>query len=364
MNSLRILDRFVASASYAAYMRLLAMLPDGINNFLITGLLPLWIVGVMCTGSLRGVQNVLALLAGQGLASMVPMPAEPVGYLLLPATTVYLGVIASMGWLVDRCLRLTTLHASVVGDAFASVFEQYLALFAIARVIATFVDAGQATSLYVLSFVYVALPEAFAPCVATLPPVLPQGGNTWPRHFVRNLEGLAVRGLVRWLLEQLPYVATVGAGLLVFQLLLVFMTGLDETKTKWGGFHTILSLVTAQQLVSLLRTSARLSEWICVWSLVGCATVLLIVSGHRGRRHSFGDICAFGTSLLLITELEHWLNGSDATEAATVYLVVFCVLEVLHQEASWSTAARGGSVIPAQGTLGLALATEEGLVIW
>jgi hypothetical protein len=80
-------------------------------------------------------------------------------------------------------------------------------------------------------------------------------------------------------------------------------------------------------------------------------------------RHVFGDCCAFTASLLLVSILERWLAGSAVVEWAVTYLVVFSLLETLHDE-PWSSASRGGVAMPAQFDLGFAMAVEDGLAIW
>ena len=181
---------------------------------------------------------------------------------------------------------------------------------------------------------------------------------------MRNLEGIAARGVAGWILLQLHRWAAEGDGLLVLQIVGVYLTGVDEDAFKLSHVHAMLSLTTAQQLVGLLQTSARISEWACVWGMMACVSIIAVVGRKHEpyKSHSFADICAFAVSLLLTTALERWLSGSGMLEAGMVYLVVFCILEVLHRE-PWSSAARGGTVMPAQGPLGLALATENGLVI-
>lgn len=376
MKFQRFLDRLVASASFSAYLWLLRLLPDGVDNTLVRGFVPLWVAGVLVSDRLRGVQNVFALLAGQGLASLVPMPAEPGGYLILPAVLFYFGLIATVGWALDQCLRLTRASATAkLSDTFASVFEQYLSLFAVTRAAATFTDAGQDGALIVVSLAYMGLPEAVAPCGTVFAQRFAAAG-AWPRYFVRNFESLAVRGTMLWVLARMASVAGAagngsasggGAGieLLGLQIIAVYATGADEDAQKLGHIHAILSLTTAQNVVGALQRSGVVSMWICAWALAAGVALLLVVSGrHEPQpRHSFADVCAFGVSLLLTAALERWLSGSGALEAATTYLVVFSVLEVLHAE-PWSPAARGGSAMPAQSALGLAIAVEDGLAIW
>lgn len=73
MKLQRLVDRFITSASYAAYARLLVYIP----RTMLLGLVPISIAGVALTQKLRGAQNVFGMLAGQGLAQLAPIPIEP-----------------------------------------------------------------------------------------------------------------------------------------------------------------------------------------------------------------------------------------------------------------------------------------------
>jgi hypothetical protein len=387
MRPQRFLDRFVASASFSAFLRVMHFLPEG-KQGLLQGLVPLMVAGVLCSGRLRGLQNVFAMLAAQGLAGVVPMPAEPAGYLMLPAVLLYFGVIAGVGWALDRCLWLTV-TATAASDALTTVFEQYLSLFATTRAMATFQSAGQGYALSMLSIVYVALPDEYAPSASQM--TLAEGASTWIRHLVHCVGGLAGRGAMLYVGGVLTQWAASGEGLLVLYLIAVYLTA-TPTSGKLSDCHSVLSLLCAQHAVVLLKGS--LSEWISVWTLVsGVAALVAVFSPttttttttttaekedvggndnnknmapprrRREQEHVFADVCAFGVSLLLTADLERWLDGSGALEAASTYLTVFALLECLRNE-DWSSSARGGSAMPAQGAVGLALAMERDLVLW
>lgn len=350
----RFLDRFVAATSYAAFVRALVVLP----GVLVTGLIPLWITGVVVLETrMRGVQNVCALLAGQGLVSVVPLPGElGRGVWVLPSVLLYVSLIATLGWALDLALR----QWPRLADAFASVFEQYIGLFAVSRATTAFTDASGVAAFYAVAFAYMVLPDAVAPCTDTLPPSL--AASAWIRHWVRNMEGIAIRGASRGLLALMAAWATVGDGQIILQLLAVYLTGYDEVHTKLGHMHTLLSARLAQTLVGLLQSN-RLSEWTCALGLASIVVVLAHLHRAQQKKHVFQDACAFGASLLLITVLERWLAGSALIEAGATYLTVFCLLEAIHDE-PWSSASRGGVVMPAQYDLGFAAAIEDGLAIW
>lgn len=348
----RFLDRFVAATSYAAFVRLLVLLP----GVLVQGLVPVWVAGVvLLEGRQRGLQNVCALLAGQGLVSIVPMPEElGRGLWVLPSVLVYVSLIATLGWALDAAL------SGALADAFASVFEQYIGLFAISRASSAFLDsAAHADAFYACAIAYLMLPDALAPSADSA-----SAASAWLRHFVRNVEGIAVRGATRALLAVLAAWATFGDGRIALQLFAVFLTGYDEGHGKLAHMHTLLSANLAQTLVGLLQTQLLLAEWTCVLALATVIALLAFFSGPRApKQHVFADCCAFGMSLFLIAILERWLQGSALIESATTYLTVFALLELLHQE-PWTTASRGGVALPAQYDLGFAAAMEDGLAIW
>ena len=354
----RFLDRFVAATSYAAFVRVLLVLPAA----LVQGLVPVWVAGVvLLEGRMRGMQNVCALLAGQGLVSLVPLPEElGRGLWVLPSVLLYVSVIATVGWALHAVLA----QRPQLADAFAAVFEQYISLFAISRATNAFLDSSgmHAGGFFALAFAYMVLPDAIAPCTDTIP--APFTDNVWVRHWTRNVEGIAIRGAMRGLLALMNLFATIGDGRLALQLLAVFFTGYDEDRSKLGHLHILLSANLAQALLAPLQGN-RLSEWTCVLGLGAVVTILtwLWRPAPAQTRHVFGDCCAFTASLLLIAMLERWLAGSALLESGTTYLVIFSLLEALHAE-PWSTASRGGVALPAQYDLGFATAMEDGLAIW
>jgi hypothetical protein len=90
----RFFERFVTSVSYSAYLILVRRV---LPLEYVQGLVPLW---VACVGlvRLRGLQDVFAMLAGQGIADLVPMPMEPSGYLIVPAVQYAAWIPCRLPW--------------------------------------------------------------------------------------------------------------------------------------------------------------------------------------------------------------------------------------------------------------------------
>ncbi len=105
---------------------------------MISGLVPISILGVVWTGEIHGLQTLCGMLAGQGLSLAVPMPSEPAGYLIVPVVLLYFGVISAAGWCVDGTLQLLEKRTPELADALSTVFEQYISLFATTRALAVF----------------------------------------------------------------------------------------------------------------------------------------------------------------------------------------------------------------------------------
>ena len=130
----------------------------------------------------------------------------------------------------------------------------------------------------------------------------------------------------------------------------------------------MFSLLCAQQLVAMLQTTQGAALSGTTSACVLAAGVGLILAGSLRRfeqdEHIFGDVCAFGLSLILTGWLEDWLGSSSPVEACTVYLGIFALLECVRSDA-WS-----GAIMPAQGAAGLAVpiagenAAESLLLLW
>ncbi len=104
------MDRLIVSASFSAFRRL----TQSVSPTVIRGLVPLSVLGVICSGELHALQNLCGMVAGHGLSLAVPMPSEPAGYLLAPVVLLYFGVIAGAGWCMVRALLSCGVIPSVV----------------------------------------------------------------------------------------------------------------------------------------------------------------------------------------------------------------------------------------------------------
>lgn len=379
MRLQRFLDRFISSASFSAYTRLVAQLPP----LFVTGLAPLSVAGVVCTGRLRGLQNVMGMLAGQGLVGLVPIPLEPAGHLVVPIILLYFGLIAALGRSIDGTVLASSSSAGGGGGALnaaiVTVFEQYTSLFAMTRALALLQSIQPPGTIGVLALVYVLLPAAIAPSGTA------SGPSTWSKHLFRYTSDLAVRVGVLWIGAQF---ARLAAGdeeaVITLYLLAILATGAsknnkdkkdkdkkdnkDNNNDKLAGCHSMFSLLCAQQLVAMLQTTQGAALSGTTSACVLAAGVGLILAGSLRRfeqdEHIFGDVCAFGLSLILTGWLEDWLGSSSPVEACTVYLGIFALLECVRSDA-WS-----GAIMPAQGAAGLAVpiagenAAESLLLLW
>jgi hypothetical protein len=383
MKLQRFLDRFSASASFSAFRRVVACAPPGT----VQGLVPLSMLGVVCTARLRGLQNLFGMLAGHGLSQLVQMPTEPAGYLMVPAVLLYFAVIASAGWAVDSTLQRLDDRAPELTDALSTVFEQYISLFATTRALAVFQGSGQQNALCVLSLVYLLLPTPLAPSVGSLTTTNSSGSSssTWLRHLVHCVQNLAARGGMLGVGMQLTLWTGGGEGLLVLYLLAIFGTAQiappkkdkaknnTTTSDKLQDCHTMLSVLCAQHLVGLLsasfvmQTQQQQQQWLSISVLAVCVVAVAVAaSAQRFTRdeHMFADVCAFGISLLMTGRLEQWLEGSAPIEAVSTYLCVFALLECVRSD-YWSGDA-ATLIVVAQGGAGAGLELDESniMVLW
>ena len=308
----RFLERFVTSISFSAYLLLARrLLPPAC----VQGLVPLWIA---CVGlvRLRGLQDVFAMLAGQGIADLVPLPMEPSGYLVVPAVLVYLMLISSLGWAVYHGLGARGADTPM-GGALATALDQYLSLFSATRAVRAFADGGQTYPLRALSLLYTALRA----------PVASAADGEWAVFWRRNLDGVAMRGASAWVLDDVlrPQAASAEA-LLVLQIACIYLSGWTP---RLDGIHAVLSTEAARHLLRLL-VAARLSDAACGWGLASVAALLTLAAPYQ--THVFAELCAFVASLLLTNALERWLAVVGFLEAGTLYLVLFCLLEALVQQ--------------------------------
>ena len=394
MHLQRFLDRLITSASFAAYTRLLAVLGSSSSSsttttrasfsvstpatppplLLVAGLVPLAIAGMVCTARLRGLQNVCAMIAGHGLTQLVPLPAEPNGYLVLPSAFVYLALIAATGAAVQRVLSRIPLTG--LTDAMFALFQQYVDLFAITRAFLMFQTTGMDGVLAVVSLVYLALPPGVAP--GNFLSALRLGVDApllWEWHMVNCIENLAARGAMLWCSKQLASWGTEAEALVLLHLFVVQATAsraavhrgrqtkkspdLDQVTyaDKLAECHATLSLLTAQHALVLLSKYGVTSLGTSV-ALLGALVALirlLMASGSRPWQdkdedeHMFEDVCAFTVSLLLTQRLQQFLNGVCLLDACGAYLCVFVLLEYARSDA-WSDVVF--SATPAQGASG------------
>lgn len=317
----RFFERFVTSVSYSAYLILVRrVLPPAY----VQGLVPLWIA---CVGlvRLRGLQDVFAMLAGQGIADLVPMPMEPEGYLIVPAVLVYLMVISSVGWGVYHALGARGAHTPM-GDALSTALDQYLSLFFVLRTVRAFTEGGETHALRLLSIVYTVLR---APPSKKEETDDPEASGRWRVFWRRNLEGVAMRGANAWLLDDVlrPQCAS-AEELLALQLACIYLCGLTS---RLDGVRAVLSIEAARHIMRLFA-KAELSDATCVGLLTSVAALLARTAPDQ--THMFVELCAFVASLLLTSTFERWLAAVGPLEASTLYMALFCLLDVVVKQSA------------------------------
>jgi hypothetical protein len=325
----RFVNRFMPSVSFSAYTLALRVIPPEY----VRGLVPLWIACVVCSQRLRGLQDVFAMLAGRGISDLVPMPMEPSGYLVLPAVIVYLAVISSVTWAVYHGLGAHGAETPV-GGGLTTAIEQYLSLFSVTRAVLAFTIAGQQYPLYVLSIAHTVLccvsdknSDKKKENAQSSKERQEEGGEgKWMSFFQRNLEGVAMRGAGAWLLNEVLRPQCSGETLLVLQVVSVYLSGWTP---RLSSIHGVLSTGTARHLLILLRDMAKLSEAACLWLLASSVVLLELVAPDQTL--AFSELCAFVASLLLTGVLERSWLVAGTMEAGTLYLVTFCLLEVLQR---------------------------------
>jgi len=400
-----LLDRFLTSASFAAYGRLMNALamdgryrsvvawetpqpidgtPGGGANAgsaavaaaplfyrysLSSVLIPVAFAGAVAFGaagargpvSFRGLQNLCAMVAGQGLANLLPLASEPSGpLLLLPSLLLYFATLGALGCAADRLLLLSGVfyEGSSVPAAVGAVFEHYTALFATTRALRAFQRQGGEGQAALLSLVYMLLPDRIAPGV---------GGGAWHSHFVSCVEALAVSVGMRSIGAALGWWCSAShndEALIVLYLVTVHTLGDTEkgwpvpSPRKLGDCRSMLALLCAQQGVALMqRLTLGAPVMIVFWlSLLGAPW-----PSHRKLIPD--DVCTFAASLLMVQALEQWFVGFGALEACSAFMCLFALLDCLCSERWSGTRAINSALFFAQGGEGAAAWIADELLL-
>ena len=372
-----LLDRFLTSASFAAYGRLMnALAMDGRYRTVVAWekpmdgssasssstataasaamaaaplfyryslssvLIPVAFAGAVAFGaagargpiSFRGLQNLCAMVAGQGLANLLPLASEPSGpLLLLPSLVLYFATLGALGCAADRLLMLSGLFSeqSPVPAAVGAIFEHYTALFATTRAIRAFQRQGGEGQLALLSLVYMLLPDRVAPGV---------GGGAWHSHLVSCVEALAVRVGMQSIGAALTWWCSAAhndEALIVLYLVAVHTLGGEggwpvPSPRKLEDCRSMLALLCAQQCLALMqRVALSAPVMIVLW------LALLGVPWPSKRKLIPDDVCTFGGSLVMVQVLEQWFVGFGALEACSAFMCLFALLDCLRSE-RWS----------------------------
>lgn len=183
--------RFIAATSYSAFSLITAKLPP----HLLQALTPVFIAGVVYCHRLRGVQNVLAMLAAQGVTDYLAVPAEPVGYLVLPAAMFYFSVVTTIGWGIHCVITTTTTQSAVtvgatsttVDNAASTILDEYVGLFCTSKVVASFLAAKQEHVLGIMSFSYLVLPSSSIRSLFTAGPQHEDEDDNWSTWLTQLL---------------------------------------------------------------------------------------------------------------------------------------------------------------------------------
>ncbi len=138
-----LISRLTCALSYSAY----DLIRSSASSTLLTGLVPLFACGAVVCKRIEGLQILLAILAAQGLTSLMPIPHEPSVAVIIPNVLMHFAVFS-----IVRTRLL-------IND---SVSDQFMALSLNARAFAYFKTSDQITEAAVMSIAYLVVARRFS----------------------------------------------------------------------------------------------------------------------------------------------------------------------------------------------------------
>jgi len=286
-------SRLTSSSSYSAYQLALTVLPSKI----IVMLWPLHVWLVMTFHMVEGIESFFSMLAANGITATMPIPSEPVGYLLLPAILVYVSVIAMIACMVS----------GRAGAVSVVIIEQYIALFATSRILECIQKANEKVLMGAFSVAFLCMPASCVPMHTSFPE-----GHWW-HHFLHIVECAAARLATVWItavVQESPF----ASDLCLFYLAWIFLPW-DAISPKLHECRSLFSLLCAQQAVRIIPQ----------WLVFVAALSIPPVARNEGLR----DTCIYAASMEMTAELSRWISNCGLAEAACAYLSVFTALHAI-----------------------------------
>ena len=259
-----LISRLTCALGYSAYDLIRDTAPAG----MLVGLVPLFACCAVYCKRIEGLQILFAILAAQGLTSIMPVPHEPsrtAGAVIIPNVLLYFAVFS--------ILRSQLLITDVLSD-------QFMALSLNARALSYFKTSGQVTEAAVMSVAYLVVMQCSR---AT-------DGSTVVDCF-------ATRSAALWI-----------ASFFEPDALLLFLMFCPE-----AGVTRIMGLKCAQQLIG--RTSEAEAMMVMI--------VILLFFKDR-----LSHVSTCGISILVVKRIEVLIKEWNHAESAAVYMSVFCLLQL------------------------------------
>jgi len=302
-------DRLVVSTSYSAvrqgslYIQSVSYSESAKSLFQLACAF-LFLIFAIRSRTLQGLQNVLIMIAAQSFSAGMPLPQEPSGSLVLPAIAVYFALAAlAMGCAIqmasDKAIMTRTM--------------QYISLFVTARGLARVQAIKQQNVLGILSFVYLMLPLSLQP-----------SEDSSLSFFIQNVDCLANRGLVIWLIEKIQVFTGVSS---LFPNVLFFLALLTcnpmRNVPRMQNCIGVFTFYAAREIVQLMQQ--KMSAVVCC-SLLMTLSVCMIANGDAVS--PLFCVITMSTGVLFTTWLEQWIrNWSLGSDWMVIYLIVFVALE-------------------------------------
>ena len=302
-------DRLVISTSYSAvrqgslYIKSVSYSESAKGLFQLVCAF-LFLIFATRSKPLQGLQNVLIMIAAQSFSAGMPLPQEPSGALVIPAIALYFALAAlcmgcALQMATDKVLMSRTM--------------QYISLFVTARGLARVQAIKQQNVLGILSFVYLMLPATSV-----------LSNHSSLLFFIQNVDCLANRGLVIWLIDKIQVftgVSSLFPNVLFFLALLMCNPLRDVPRMQ--NCIGVFTFYAAREIVQLMQQ--KMSAVVCC-SLLMTLCVCMIANGDSVSPLFF--VITMSTGVLFTTWLEQWIkNWSQSSDWMVIYLIVFVALE-------------------------------------
>jgi hypothetical protein len=260
-----LISRLTCALGYSAYDLIRDTAPAGV----LVGLVPLFACCAVYCKRIEGLQILFAILAAQGLTSLMSVPHEPSsGAVIIPNVLLYFAVFS--------ILRSQLLITDALSD-------QFMALSLNARALSYFKTSDQVTEASVMSVAYLVVMQCSRTAV---------DGSA-----ATVVDCFATRSAALWI-----------ASFFEPDALLLFLMFCPE-----AGVTRIMGLKCAQQLIG--RTSEAEAMMVMI--------VILLFFNDR-----LSHVSTCGISILVVKRIEVLINEWNHAESAALYMSVFCLLQL------------------------------------